>query len=80
MSAGAGLLRDAASLAHADGDLASVPVGDASTPELCELRNLVDVGRALVHAALRREESRGVHSRRDFPFTSPRFELRLVVA
>ena len=40
--------------------------------------NLLTVGRALVAAALTREESRGTHTRLDFPERSPRFDGRLV--
>ena len=32
-----------------------------------ELANLLDVGEAIAHAALQRRESRGAHTRRDFP-------------
>lgn len=37
------------------------------TVEAWELQNMVDVGLVLLEAALRREESRGVHCRTDFP-------------
>ncbi len=45
-------------------------VGGLDSPaaqEVWELRNLVEVGLMLLQAALRREESRGVHFRNDFP-------------
>jgi L-aspartate oxidase len=74
MTAGAGVLRDAASLdATADGvaDVATL----AADPEV---RNLAQAGWALVHAARAREESRGAHSRLDFPRPSDRFLVRLV--
>ena len=45
-----------------------------------ELANLVTVGSALVAAASAREESRGAHTRADFPETSDRFRVRLVLA
>ncbi len=35
------------------------------------LQNMLTVGRLIIDAALRREESRGVHTRSDFPETSP---------
>jgi aspartate oxidase len=41
--------------------------------------NLVRVGRALVAAALAREESRGNHTRTDHPATSEAFHCRLVL-
>ena len=44
---------------HAEGD--SVDAG--------EVRNLLDLARIVVHAALAREESRGAHDRIDFPET-----------
>ena len=37
------------------------------TPEAWELQNMLIVGRLIVEAALRREESRGTHLRSDFP-------------
>jgi succinate dehydrogenase/fumarate reductase flavoprotein subunit len=43
-----------------------------------ELRNLATVAQALIAAAIAREESRGAHTRTDFPATSDRFRLRLV--
>ena len=43
---------------------ASVPTDD---PEGYELRNLLVVGWALATAALARQESRGTHTRLDFP-------------
>ena len=43
-----------------------------------EVANLLVVSRALVDAALAREESRGTHTRLDFPETDPAFLGRLV--
>ncbi len=51
--------------------------GDGSVAA-AELRNLATVGRAMVEAARRREESRGAHTREDFPDTSPAFAHRIV--
>jgi L-aspartate oxidase len=65
----AGLERDAAGLSEAAGVLAGWRADDPS-PAGREDANLLDLGRLLVHAALRREESRGAHFRTDFPQTS----------
>ena len=75
MTAGAGVLRDAASLGDTADRLADVARA-AADPEVA---NLAEAGRALVHTALAREESRGAHRRRDFPHPSDRFLVRLVV-
>ena len=45
-----------------------------------EVANLIAVSTALVGAALAREESRGTHTRVDFPDRSPEFAGRLVFA
>ncbi len=64
MTFGAGVLRDAESL---QGVLRVLPaIMTASTPREYEINNLVTVARTLVTAALRREESRGTHTRLDF--------------
>jgi L-aspartate oxidase len=70
LTARAGVLRDAAGLDQAG--IALVRVDDEawwlpSDPAGWELRNLVAVGRLLVAAARAREESRGTHTRLDFP-------------
>lgn len=75
MSAGAGVVRDAGSLAAAGavvGDIASEGVNPG------ELANLLVVARALVAAASAREESRGGHRRSDFPATSEAFSHRFL--
>ncbi|QDV30001.1 L-aspartate oxidase [Planctopirus ephydatiae] len=36
-----------------------------------ELQNMLLVARTVIHAAMRREETRGTHSRSDFPLTDP---------
>jgi L-aspartate oxidase len=38
-----------------------------NSPPGWELQNMLIVARLMIHAALRREESRGVHLRTDFP-------------
>ncbi|GAI45689.1 unnamed protein product, partial [marine sediment metagenome] len=45
----------------------------------CELSNLVLTGRLVTEAALLREESRGAHSRSDFPQSSPRWQCHIVL-
>ncbi len=42
------------------------------TRDLLELRNLVEVASLIVHSALSRRESRGLHFSRDFPETLPK--------
>ena len=42
------------------------------TPDLLELRNLVEVAHLIVKSALSRHESRGLHYSRDFPDTLPK--------
>ena len=75
MTVGAGVLRSADSLADALSVLESLGVGDDP-----EVRNLVALGRALVRVASAREESRGAHSRTDFPLRDDaRFGGRLVI-
>jgi L-aspartate oxidase len=49
--------------------LAAGPSAAASSPEAWRLTSLLTVSRLIVRAALRREESRGGHSRTDFPET-----------
>ena len=81
MSTHAGVVRDARSLvraAAAAADVLSWP--EVPDREACELRNLAEVGRALVLAASTREETRGCHTRTDFPEASPALARRLVLA
>jgi L-aspartate oxidase len=42
------------------------------TPDLLELRNLVDVASLIVNSALSRRESRGLHFSQDYPDTLPK--------
>jgi L-aspartate oxidase len=74
MTRDAGVLRDRASLEHALAHLATMDPSDR------EVANLIAVSSALVGAALAREESRGTHTRIDFPDRSPEFAGRLVFA
>jgi len=75
MTKGAGVLRDAGSL----DDTAAVIAEVASTATDAEVKNLAQCGWALVHAARAREESRGAHTRLDYPELSDEFRVRLVV-
>lgn len=79
---GAGLLRDASSLARAAEALAALASGLAAPgdrgPDGWELANLVSVADALVASATARTESRGAHTRTDFPLTDPGQRVRLV--
>lgn len=72
----AGISRDGASLGAAQRTLASWTAGGDTVTEL-EDRNLLELARVIVRAAIVREESRGAHYRRDFPTTSPSFLGRL---
>jgi L-aspartate oxidase len=73
MTRDAGVLRDAASLERAAKELNGM--AGVADPEV---RNLVTVSRALVDAALARTESRGTHTRLDFPERSSEFLGRFV--
>ena len=46
-------------------------------PAAWELQNLLDVGTIMIEAAVRREESRGVHFREDFPQPNPHWRQHL---
>ncbi len=74
MTRDAGVLRDAASLERAATQLATM--AGAADPEV---RNLVTVSTALVDAARARTESRGTHTRLDFPEPSSEFLGRFVL-
>ncbi len=81
MTRGAGVVRSADSLAGAQRSLVELaeawreaPVGITSD----ELRNLLTVAAALIASAAQREESRGAHTRSDFPATDPRWRCRLI--
>jgi L-aspartate oxidase len=72
MTRDAGVLRSGESLARAAAELATLHATDV------EDANLLTVARVLVTAALAREESRGTHTRVDFPESSPAFLGRFV--
>ena len=83
MTGGAGVLRTASSLEGTDaalsGGAASLPA-TSSDPGVEEVRNLLTVGQSLLAAAEARQESRGNHTRTDFPDKDDSFRLRLVIA
>jgi len=80
MTESAGVVRTAASLAEAARIVATVgEQAGGNEPERCELRNLVEVAVAIVTAADIRTESRGAHTRLDFPATDPAQRLRIVL-
>jgi L-aspartate oxidase len=72
----AGISRDGATLRQAQRTLADWTASGDTVPEL-ENRNLLDLSRVIVRAALEREESRGAHFRRDFPAPSVAFRRHL---
>ena len=76
MTADAGVVRDAGSLERAGLALDVVPAGPSV--EAAEARNLFHLGAALVAGATAREESRGAHTRSDFPARSSAFERHIV--
>ena len=80
MTRNAGVLRSADSLAEAatEADRALAALGGDSVAA-SEARNLATVARALAATATQREESRGAHTRIDFPDLSAGLEIRLVV-
>jgi succinate dehydrogenase/fumarate reductase flavoprotein subunit len=84
MSLGAGIVRDRSGLqatyAALDGALATAYAMNPYDPSAIEVVNLATVGSALVSSALCREESRGAHSRSDYPQTNDEvFRCRLAI-
>ena len=80
MTADAGVLRSAESLARAEGEIDEIARAATDNSQAAlELDNLATVADALVMAAAAREESRGAHARTDFPDRSPEFARRLVI-
>jgi L-aspartate oxidase len=80
MTTGAGVLRSAASLDETSRVVAPLTAGPRSTPAQAELANLGTVAWALLRAATERHESRGSHTRTEFPHPDDAFRLRLVLA
>jgi L-aspartate oxidase len=73
----AGIERDAVRLKRALDTLTNARVEGATIHDL-ETRNLLDLARVVVMAALAREESRGAHFRTDFPMALADFQHSLV--
>jgi L-aspartate oxidase len=73
MTEGAGVLRNAESLARTRDALAELSLDDA------ENRNLATVAAGMLAAASAREESRGAHTRTDFHDTRDNLRVRLVI-
>jgi L-aspartate oxidase len=82
MTMGAGVLRSEASLTDARAELDAVDksLAEAATVGLVEARNLLDVGRGLLAAALARTESRGAHTRIDYPTSDDALRKRMLLA
>jgi L-aspartate oxidase len=81
MTERAGVVRDAAGLTSlADCIRAAIEAAGAGTAEALALRNLATVAASLAAGALARRETRGAHSRTDFPDRDEaRFRARLRV-
>jgi len=75
MTRDAGVLRDALSLERAANALAAL-----AGPSSPDVQNLMTVSAALVRAATARRESRGTHTRLDYPERSSEFLGRFVFA
>ena len=81
MTAGAGVVRSAESLDEAAADVADLvtALGSRTTSVAAgELGNLLQMADALLVSARARTESRGAHSRSDFPETDPQWRRRQV--
>jgi L-aspartate oxidase len=81
MTRGAGVLRSATSLVETRSRVDAIDLGlagAAANAAVEELRNLTLCARAVLAAALAREESRGAHTRVDHPERSEDLRVRLV--
>jgi L-aspartate oxidase len=81
MTGGAGVVRSASSLAvaaDAVGDLVDALGDRTASVGAGELGNLLQMANALLVSARVRTESRGAHSRSDFPDTDPQWRRRLI--
>ncbi len=80
MTLGAGVRRDAASLAAAARQVETTRTrsADRAGAAWAEVRNLADVASTIVRAAEAREETRGAHTREDFPTLVPDLRARFL--
>ena len=81
MTFGAGVRRDAGRRSVGPRPPWPGPTPPSSTrPAVawCEVRNLADVAATIVAAATAREETRGAHTREDFPETDPALRARFL--
>jgi L-aspartate oxidase len=81
MTRGAGVRRDARSLEDAGWAVAhtlGAAKGEDSL-EWCEVRNLAVVAAAIIRSAEAREETRGAHTREDFPDVDPALRARFLL-
>ena len=80
MTFGAGVRRDTESLGRAAVAVAEAhaAVDDREGVAWAEVRNLADVAATIVRAATAREETRGAHTREDFPATDPALRARFL--
>jgi L-aspartate oxidase len=81
MTRGAGVVRSAESLGSARAvidDIAAALGDGVPSVGAGELANLLQLADALLVSALARTESRGSHSRRDYPEADPSWRRRLV--
>jgi len=80
MTVNAGVVRDEDTLQRAAAVIErATPDSEPLTPEDWEHRNLLGVGGAVVAAARARLETRGAHTRTDYPDVSARFQRRILV-
>lgn len=77
-----GLVRDEAGLTAARTDLAAweSALCEPITRAEHELKNMILIGKLMATAALERRESRGSHSRSDFPNTDPAWQKHIVLS
>jgi L-aspartate oxidase len=77
-----GLVRDEADLSAARAELAAWQgvLPQPRTTANHELMNMILIGKLMAMAALERRESRGGHSRRDFPKEDPRWLRHIVLS
>ncbi|MDA8343041.1 MAG: aspartate 1-decarboxylase [Actinomycetota bacterium] len=82
MTDGAGVVRDAGSLASAAAAAARLATGAAPVVDRAtgELANLLDVSNVVLRVAGERTETRGAHARSDYPATDPAWRRRIVVS